>query len=252
VIEDQLADRMRAALAEKPPLGFDPDEVADRATRLRRRRRSSFAAAGGTAAVLGIAVTAAVVSGAGGRGSEVGTQVSSSPTASIAPNAPCTGVGEGERPPPLDFAGSAPVVARLDAAGPRVIAEHLPGVSVEPSETGMIAYDCPPNVGTLYRVSGADQTVMLYLIHSGTALDLGNDRYAEDRNYHLVGEESAADGARIRTYEYSGGPKPGVVLVVVRFGLDGMITEASLSGQGELVAGRAELLALASDPELRF
>jgi hypothetical protein len=115
----------------------------------------------------------------------------------------------------------------------------------------MIAYDCPPNVGTLYHVAGSDQTVMLYLIHARAALDLANDRYAEDQSYRLAGEDTATDGARIRTYEYSG-TEFSPALVVVRFGLDGMVTEAYLSGRAPLMAGRAELLALASDPELRF
>lgn len=247
MIENQLADRMRAALTDEPPLGFDPDEVADRASQSRRRRRSSLAAVGATGAVLTIAVTAVVMSGGGGGGSEVGTQVTTTPTAS---DAACPSLPPNGRPP-LNFPGSAQIVARLDEAGPRLIAKHLPGVHVQPSDTGMIAYDCPPNVGTLYRVTGSDQTVMLYLIHARAALDLANDRYAEDQSFRLVGEDTATDGARIRTYEYSG-IEFSSALVVVRFGLDGMVTEAYLTGQPPLVAGRAELLALASDPELRF
>ena len=81
----------------------------------------------------------------------------------------------------------------------------------------------------------------------GVAGDLV-DRYAEYDDHRLLGEETAADGARIRAYEYQG-PGSGAVLVVVRLGQDGTVTEASLSGQGPLVADRA---ALASDPELRF
>lgn len=250
MIEKHLADRMRSALTDEPPLGFDPDELVDRA---RRRRRSSFAAAGAAAVVLAIAVTAAVTTRAGGSGNEVGAQVSTTPTA---PDAACASVGPGERPP-LNFPGSDPIVARLDEAAPSVIAAHLPGVSVQPSETGMIAYDCPPNVGTLYRVNGADQTVMLYLLHARGGLDLASDRYADNETYRLVSEESAPDGARIRIYEYRAedaktGGGTGTGLLVVRFGLDGMVTEAGLSGTGTLVAGRAELVALASDPALRF
>ncbi|MDQ3789898.1 MAG: hypothetical protein M3422_21975, partial [Actinomycetota bacterium] len=162
------------------------------------------------------------------------------------PGTVCRGVGTGV--PPLGFRGSDAIVARLDEAAPRVIAKHLPGVTVEPSETGMIAYDCPPNVGTLYRVTGADQSVMVYVIHAADTLDLALDRYAEDRNHRLLDDETAADGARIRTYEYTEGNG----FVVVRFGPDGTITEASISGQGPLRADRAALTALASDPELRF
>ncbi|GAB1511328.1 hypothetical protein [Actinophytocola sp. KF-1] len=244
MIEDRLADRMRAALTDEPPLGFDPDELADRAGALRRRRRAAVAVAGVAAAVLAVAV-AAVVATAGGRGPETG-----SPPPTTAPGTVCRGVEEGAVPP-LNFPGSAAVVDRLDAAAPAAIAEHLPGVTVRPSETGMIAYDCPPNVGTVYPVNGADQSVMVYVVHAEDTLDLANDRYAEDRDYRLLDEGTATDGARIRAYQYRG-PGSGAVLVVVRFGPDGTVTEASVSGQGPLVADRAALTALASDPELRF
>ena len=253
MIEQQLADRMRAALADEPPLGFDPDELADRAGALRRRRRSAFAVGGATAAVLAVAVTAVVATG--DREPEIGSQV---PTAtSPAPSTPSTPRGGGCRSvapgsvPPLNFPGSAAIVARLDEAAPEAIAEHLPGVTVRPSETGMIAYDCPPNVGTVYPVTGADQSVMVYVVHGADALDLANDRYAEDGAYRLLGEETAGDGALVRAYEHRE-PGRGAVLVVVRFGPDGTVTEAAVSGQGALVADRAALTALASDPELRF
>lgn len=256
MIEKQLADRMRDALADEPPLGFDTDALTDRAGSLRRRRRSTFAAVGATGAVLAVAVTAVVVTGAGGREPGVGAQVTTTtqtPTTTettTTPDAECTSVPTGSVPP-LHFPGSAPIVTRLDEAAPRLIAEHLPGVSVRPSDTGMIAYDCPPNVGTVYPVNGADQRVMIYLVHARGKLDLANDRYADDENYSLVEETSATDGALIRTYEYrQTGYDPG--LVVVRFGPDGMVTEAYLAGQGPLVASPAELRALASEPELRF
>jgi hypothetical protein len=92
----------------------------------------------------------------------------------------------------------------LNDAAPRVVAEHLPGVSVQPSETGMIAYDCPPNVGTLYRVKGVDQSVSLSLVHATDRLDPAHDRYAEDEGYQVVGEDTAADDALIWTYTHTG------------------------------------------------
>jgi hypothetical protein len=250
MIEKELADRMRSVLADEPPLGFDPDEVVDRAG---RRRRTTFATVGATGVVLAIAVTAAVMTRGGAPGSDVGVQVSTTPTR---PDAACPSVPPGERPPP-HFPGSDQIVARLDEAAPRLIATHLPGVSVQPSETGMIAYDCPPNVGTVYQVNGADQRVMVYLVHARGGLDLDNDQYAGDPAYQLLADEQASDGTRFRVYGSSSdgtktGGQAGTGLVVVRFGLDGMVTEASVSGTGPLVAGRLELQALASDPELRF
>src|SRR5262245_34221227 len=230
MIEEQLGDRMRAVLADEPPLGFDPDELVDRAGRSRRQRRTTVAAAG---AVLVVAVSAVVAtSGGGDRGSRVGTS-------STAPAA-CRDVEPG-RVPPLNFPGSAAIVARLDAAVPGLVARHLPGVTVQPSETGMIAYDCPRNVGTLYPVAGANQTLVIDLIHAGDELDLAHDKYAGDAEYHLVAEDTAADGARFRTY----GNSAGTVLIVVRFGLDGMITEASIGGMGTPVVDAAQLRALA-------
>lgn len=250
MIEKQLADQMRSALADEPPLGFDPDELVDRA---RRRRRAAFATAGASGVVLAVAVTAVVVSGGGGPVNNVGTQVTTTPAG---PDAACPGTGPGERPP-LHFAGSDEIVARLDEAAPRVIATHLPGVSVQPSETGMIAYDCPPNVGTVYQVNGVDQRIMIYVVHARGGLDLAGDQYAEDPNYQLLSEAGEPDGTQFRTYRYDNdGAKTGTGtsqgLVVVRFGPDGVITEAHLSGTGTLVADAVQLRALASDPELRF
>lgn len=51
MIEDQLADRFRAAIADEPPLGFDPDGLANRAAHDRRRQ----------SAVIGTSVAAATV-----------------------------------------------------------------------------------------------------------------------------------------------------------------------------------------------
>jgi hypothetical protein len=248
VIEKQLTDHMNAVLADEPPLGFDPDELVGRAVRQRRR---TIATVGTSGAVLVIAVATAVATGStDARRSPVGTPSSTSsstPSTVLWPESVCVTEGSGSTPP-LNFPGSLEIIARLDASAPAVIAAHLPGVTVQPSETGMIAYDCPPNVGTVYPVNGVDQSVMLYLIHARHQLDLAHDRYADNAAYQLVEETTAADGALIRTYR----DETGTVLVVVRFGQDGMITEASVSGAGTLVANSAQLRALASDPELRF
>jgi hypothetical protein len=50
--EEQLGDRFRAAVAEEPPLGFDPDDVVDRAERVTRRRSAMIGAATAAAVVV--------------------------------------------------------------------------------------------------------------------------------------------------------------------------------------------------------
>ena len=72
--ETQLEDRMHEALLDEPPLGFDPDEVVDRAVRLQRRRRLTLATAGAAAGVLVLAAAAVVATGARSHEDQVGTQ----------------------------------------------------------------------------------------------------------------------------------------------------------------------------------
>jgi hypothetical protein len=59
VIEEQLADRFRAAVADEPPMGFDPDDLVDRAARTHRRRSAVLAAS--AAAALVVLATVAVI-----------------------------------------------------------------------------------------------------------------------------------------------------------------------------------------------
>src|SRR5437588_13080798 len=48
MIEQTVRDRFRDAVAGEPPLGFDPDEVVDRAIRRGRRRKAVWAIAAAT------------------------------------------------------------------------------------------------------------------------------------------------------------------------------------------------------------
>jgi hypothetical protein len=243
MIEKQLEDRMRTALTDEPPLGFDPDEVVDRAGRLRRQRRATFGAA---AAVLVLAVGAVVVGGRGERGSGP-----ASPDRTIAGKV-CTDPPEGPRPR-VNFPGSAEIAARLNAEMPGLLTEHVPDVPFEPEAGGsMAAYDCPPNVGRSYAVSGGTgEFLTLYLIHRRDRLDLTGDRYADDPFHELVSDEPAAGGARIRVYRNSELSQQSSS-VVLRFGADGMITEASVLAAAERTVSEAQLTELASDPALHF
>lgn len=48
MIEQQVADRFQEAVADEPPLGFDPDDVIDRAIKRGRRRKVVWAVAAAT------------------------------------------------------------------------------------------------------------------------------------------------------------------------------------------------------------
>jgi hypothetical protein len=242
VIEKQLEDRMRSALTDEPPLGFDPDEVADRAGRRRRQRRATFGAAAG---VLVLAVGAVVVGGArGGQRTGIGTQTSSTE------GTVCQSPGP---EPTVNFPGSAATVARLDAAVPGLLAEHVSGVPFEKRiDGGNGAYDCPPTVDLSYAVrGGTGEFLSVTLIHRRDRLDLAGDHWTADPSHELVSDEPAADGARIRVYRNSE-PNQQSSSVVLRFGADGMITEAYVIAAGDRTISEAQLTALATDPELRF
>jgi hypothetical protein len=240
VIEKQLEDSMHAALAGEPPLGFDPDEVVDRAARRQRQRRSAFVTAGAAAAVLAIAVAAVVATSDHDRTPRIGTP----PTATTPPGV-CQGVPAGHLQP-SGFRGSVQIVDRLERNAPGVISEHL-GRSVEPADQ-MAAYDCPPTIGAGYSIAGHPETFGLALIHARPGLDGANDVYANAPEFTLRDERTQEDGARIRIYEAES-PLKGP-LIVARLGADGMITEASVSRSG--VVDEQDLVELVSDPELRF
>lgn len=68
MLEQQLAERFRAAVDDEPPLALDPDELVDRLLRTRRRGQ-------GTATALGVVVIATIaVGGVAAGGQRVATQ----------------------------------------------------------------------------------------------------------------------------------------------------------------------------------
>jgi hypothetical protein len=240
VIEKQLEQSMHAALAGEPPLGFDPDDVVDRAAR-RHRQRRAFAVVAAMAGVVGLATATLLVAG----GSD------GAPTAT-APDAVCETAPPGAHAPPEGFPGSDAIVARLRAAEPGLLAEHVPGTTFDPPEgVDMGAFDCPPFIAVSRYVSGGTgESLALQLTHRRDRLDLAGDPYADDLFHRLVGDKQAADGARIRVYREKSPLQP--MLAVVRFGPDGMITEASVIAADARTITEDQLTALATDPELRF
>jgi hypothetical protein len=238
-IEKRLADRMHAAVADEPPLGFDPDEVVDRAGRL-RRRRSGYTAAGAATATAVLAVAAVTVLG---NHDDVARNDVTRNTGTAAATAPAACQGT-EIPP--RFGGYAKLEDRMKRVLRPAVAAHLPGADVEPSQP-VLAADCPPTVGAGFFVD--DTAVELFLQHDRGELDDQQDRWADNPMFHKADEFTAEDGALIRVYEAGEGGKGGG-RVVMRFGQDGMVAQAEIHPRtGVAVADLVELL---GDPDLSF
>lgn len=71
MIEEQLRDGLRAAVTQEPPLGFDPDELADTARRTAYRRRTAWATTAVAAIVAVGAIGAVATFGRAGGGPAV-------------------------------------------------------------------------------------------------------------------------------------------------------------------------------------
>jgi hypothetical protein len=84
VNENQLRERMHAAVAGEPPLGFDPDELTDRAGKRQRQRRAILGATAATLVLAAGAVTVGAVDQVG-VGSRPPSQACPQPMATLAP-----------------------------------------------------------------------------------------------------------------------------------------------------------------------
>ena len=69
MIEQQVADRFREAVAGEPPLGFDPDDVVDRAIKQGRRRKVVWAVAAATCVEAAVVWAMSGIPGGSGGGS---------------------------------------------------------------------------------------------------------------------------------------------------------------------------------------
>jgi hypothetical protein len=213
VNENQLAERMRAAVAGEPPLGFDPDELTDRAGKRQRQRRAVFGAAAVTLVIAATAVTVGATTQGGGHGA--GSQ------SSVTPAQNC--------PEPM---------ATL---APTVITRHLPGVVLD-------GYDVEcSQLDVQYLEPGG--RIWLYREEHRTEPQL--DFYADNEfAYHRLREEPVV-GATVRTYEQAPNTVGARLLAAVWIGTDNSVVWAEVSAHGELVATEEQLVALVSDPELR-
>jgi hypothetical protein len=97
--EEQLGDRFRAAVAEEPPLGFDPDDVVDRAVRTTRRRSAMIGAATAAAVVVLGVVTVLQVFRVDSAMTGFGSAPTSKPTITK-PTGPCDPPGTKTPEPP--------------------------------------------------------------------------------------------------------------------------------------------------------
>jgi hypothetical protein len=79
MMEDHLAERFRAAVADEPPLGFDTDDVVDRAARSGQHRAAVVAVGAAAATVLLAGVTVMQLVRGGGDAVGVGTAPTSEP-----------------------------------------------------------------------------------------------------------------------------------------------------------------------------
>lgn len=262
-IERRLTEELHAAVAAEPPLGFDPDEVTDRAGLLRRKRRRAYATAAGAAATTAVLAAVGVLvlgndDGTGRTGETPTATAPATPTSKpVGKPAACQDTPRGQEPPE-GFPGSKQLVARLDREVPEAIAEHLPGVLIEPSDP-VQARDCPPTVVAGYFLD--DTGLALFLVHANPEFDDEQDRYAqyaETRIVRRIDEFTAEDGAVVVVYEAAKKKDGGEVvkgspedsLTVVRLGRDGMVAHASFS-PGNTVAV-ADVVKLLGDPRLHF
>jgi hypothetical protein len=132
--EEQLGDRFRRALADEPTLGFDPDDVVDRAVRATRRRSAMIGAATAAAAVVLGVVTVLQVFRVDSGVSGFGSAPTSKPTITK-PTDPCDPPGT-KSPEPTGTKPSEPPATKPTGTKPAETKPSEPDSSVpKPTET---------------------------------------------------------------------------------------------------------------------
>jgi len=243
VNEQQLARRMRAVLADEPPLGFDPDEVVEVIHRRRRQRLMAFASVSATAVV--IAVVVAVVAAIPRH-----EETADDPNGGDRPVRTC---GD------LDLDGSEPryhpdVSQRaktLDKLVPRLLDEHIEGFTFEPVLDGMRTYGCVPTLMAAYKPTDADWFISIRLFQRHDVLTPDDDRYS------WPVYEQTLDGSLVRVYDGyhqtgdNAGTNVAVPVAATRLDTDGLVVEVTLTQAGAEVT-MGELIAVVTDQDLRF
>jgi hypothetical protein len=211
-METQLAERMHEAVADEPPLGFDPDELTDRAARRQRRRRA-------IAASIAV-VVASLIALPGVIGGRTDTH---------------------HRPAAPPFTGKlANCPGHLAEVVPKLLATHLAGVRVDLSTTRCTLWDQE------FLVASGTQKLWVYRNRDRQPADFFAGRTPYERKH-----ETRMGGAAIRVYEAQPNDGT-TIRAVVRVGDDGLVVWASIRGKGQLAVTEEQLTALVTDEDLRY
>jgi hypothetical protein len=254
MIEDRLAERLKAAVAAEPPLGFDPFEVVTEAVRRRKRRQ----AAGATALVTGgVALAAVAVFATSGTARvPVGTNPSgSSVVETTTPDKKNQPTDPQTQP---SFPGSAEAVVQLGQVIPEVLRDQAPGFAFDQPAGGALQVSVNPRaIGCAYPATGTTHRyVSVTVSHEHDQLDLVGDPAAGGNWGPLVSDTPQQDGSHIRVYDYDDGDGT-LALTVVHLRVDGVIVLASTTakpepGQNGLAVNQDVQTAIATDPRLTF
>jgi hypothetical protein len=255
VIEERIADRFRQAVLDEPPLGFDPDEVVDRARQRQRHRRAVGASALATVGVALAAVAVFAASGGGGAQLDVGAP---GPSGSVAP--PAVTPHEKVEPPPSaapTFTGSDAVVAKLSQTISTVLAEKVPALRfTEPDGGTLMVVEGHRGLGGAYRADGTKHRyVSVFAYHEKDSLDLAGDVAAGGGWGPLVSDEVRQDGSHLRVYRTQVEGTGGIAVVHLR--TDGMIVQVDTTakpepGQSGFAVTQETLISIATDARLTF
>ncbi|HEU5474054.1 MAG TPA: hypothetical protein VFV67_25700 [Actinophytocola sp.] len=270
MIEERIVDRFRTAVADEPPLGFDPDDVVSEAARRYGRRRAVAGSAMATGGVA-VAVTAVLATGGTGQGGYVGPAQppNGSCTPSPAPATDTTGgtvCGGGglapasgltvrtrrptvptttvvppgsEKPsvpqPPTQgsFPGSDAALAHLRQMIPQVLAERVPGLTFTVPDGGdLMVHPTGRLIGGAYRASGTrHRYVQVSVSHDGNALDPGADPASTGGWGSPQGESTRPDGSLLRVYAHTEGEAQNLSVLHLR--TDGVIVHVDTTAKPE-------------------
>ncbi|OLF16704.1 hypothetical protein [Actinophytocola xanthii] len=232
MIEERIAERMREAVSDEPPLGFDPDELVTEAAQRGRRRRAVALTAGGVTLVVAAVFASIGTPGAGQ-------------------------MPVGASPPAVEsFLGSDTVTENLERVIPTVLADRMPGLVFDEPRAGLVVLRGRRGVVGTYRLAGTPNVeVTVHIDHGEDELDLAGDP-AIGRRDDLVSDTPQPDGSHLRVYRFAEGASAlGVTVVHLR--ADGVVvlvdcTATLEPGQNGLPVSQDLLTAVATDVRLRF
>lgn len=243
MIEQRIADRFRSAVLDEPPLGFNPDDVVDRAKRRQRHRRAVMATALATG---GVAVAAVAVFAA-------------STTHQIGTAGPGVATTSETKPSP-SFPAGVPQPKILDEVG-ALLDERVPGFRHTPGISRLLSEKPHPR-GFAYelaeikdlRIPATNIYMVVDVRHEHDQLDLAGDPAAAGGRWGSpVSDTVQLDGSHLRVYRND--ESEGGGLAVVHLRTDGVIVEVDVPSVAEaerqgLAVTEEVLIAVATDPRL--